>query len=78
MTTPSEVEAEVERRVEMARVLTRLETKMDQCLVEVTDTKVYVREVSARTRSLELWRGGIAATVTALSAAVAYLFKGGN
>jgi hypothetical protein len=60
---------------QLQHMLGRMEAKLDRV---VKDSEDFRENISPRVRSLETWRSGIAATVTALLAAVAYLFRGGH
>jgi hypothetical protein len=61
---------------ELQRTLGKIEATLINVDAKLDSTTEYVQSISERTRALEQWRNGIAATVTALGAAMAYLFRG--
>ncbi|MGE0278345.1 MAG: hypothetical protein AB7R40_23360 [Nitrospiraceae bacterium] len=72
-------EAEIERRVETAKALSRLEEKLDGLVEKVENSIQYQYKLSERVRVLEFFKYGVTA-ITGFVLAVAGYFKftGGN
>lgn len=72
-------EAEIERRVETAKALVRLEEKMDGLASKMDASITYQHKLSERVRVLEFFKYGVTAITTFVLAVAGYFkFTGGG